>query len=426
MTLNRPLIKFNNFTCSHFFNDKVLKIDSTLEVYQGESILLIGPSGGGKSTLLNIMKGLIPTFIKAKLSNEESYSLNYELGDSVLVQQNPYSSLITRSVWSEASFNLENRQIPQEKAFERIKTHAKKLKISHLFKKNRTTKGLSGGECQRLGLLNSLTTHPKLILLDEPTAFLDPESRRNFYRDLFQNTSETIVIADHHVSEVIPYVSRVWFCDENGNVKEIPKEEAHVEPISKNDLFSPHTNSFQDDFEITIPIKEENLKLCSGDILFITGINGCGKTTLLKKLAKNNLDNYAFTFQNPETHFFFESIEKEIAHECPEINYNNISDFLNIKLSDFKKSPYLLSEGEKRRLSLLLSFLKGQKIHLMDEPTFGQDRQSKILIINKMIEEQKRGVIQVIVTHDEELLKLIRDLFPSKVLHIELKGENEC
>lgn len=428
MTL--PLIQFNNFTCSHLNNEKSLKIEGTLELQQGDTVLLTGPSGGGKSTLLLILKGLIPQYIKANISIKKSYQLNLKNNESTYIHQNPYSSLITSDVFSEASFNLENEKVPQEVGLPVIKDLAQKLSIDYLLKNKRKVKNLSGGECQRLSILSALTVNPKLILLDEPTAFLDPATRRKFYQDLFEKKEDkTIVIADHHVEEVFPYIEKVWFCDEKGKVSEIPKSKVKQNSIPLSELSINHTPKEPvTDARIEFNLKNERKVLRNGDILFVTGENGAGKTTLLKEIAKNLTRDYSFTFQNPETHFFFDTVFEELSHEIDhpsKLNLGQWGNFIGLSPQDWEKSPFLLSEGEKRRLSLLLSFISNRPIHFMDEPTFGQDRESKVKIINKIIHDKLIQKIQVIVTHDDECLKLIKEAFPESFHHIILKRKND-
>ena len=162
-------------------------------------------------------------------------------------------------------------------------------------------------------------------------------------------------------------------------------------------------------------LKNLNFSLKKGEIVSLIGKNGAGKTTFLKLISKAlkkyygdiflenknirkiNYKKYytklALLFQNPENHFLYNSLKKELD--------NNISllDTFNID-ADPDKNPFLLSEGEKRRLSIAILFNLGREIFLLDEPTFGQDYKSKLLLINLIQEMKKREKTFLIVTHD--------------------------
>jgi energy-coupling factor transport system ATP-binding protein len=105
-------------------------------------------------------------------------------------------------------------------------------------------------------------------------------------------------------------------------------------------------------------------------------------------------------FQNPENHFLYNQVEKELS--------NNEIDYLNEEFESKKdQSPFTLSEGEKRRLSTAIAYQKEKQLLLLDEPTFGQDYQNKVKLIELLGKLRDNGIGIVIVSHDESFVKAV-------------------
>ena len=176
-----------------------------------------------------------------------------------------------------------------------------------------------------------------------------------------------------------------------------------------------------------------NAQFKSHEIIVIRGKNGAGKSTLFKLLAgilqpqsgkvklsldgkiissRKLQDHCGFIFQNPETHFFFDTISEELTQGMkknisPEMKEDLLKSFFHHL--DIHKSPFMLSEGEKRRLSILLTLFMGKSLFFYDEPTFGQDTQSKEIIKTLMKTIKKQGPLQIVISHDEEFIQDIAD-----------------
>jgi len=136
-----------------------------------------------------------------------------------------------------------------------------------------------------------------------------------------------------------------------------------------------------------------------------------------KKLSKKEIvQNVGFVFQNPELHFFYDTIKDELKNLIHTAEQKEIAEsFLRgISLS---KSPFLLSEGEKRRLSLLLLVLMNKSFYFYDEPTFGQDRGSIENIVLLIKSLQKLNKLQLIISHDDNFINHVA----TKILEIKDK-----
>ena len=302
---------------------------------------------------------------------------------------------------------------------------------------NKKTTELSHGECQRLVLASLLAINPKVLLLDEPTAFLDPAGREDFYRWLgIIKGSQTVIIVDHHLNEVLPFVDKILNVSAEGEVS-IDGSDSVTLPIFNQDLarlIKPHQIKAISELKISglsfhYPdqkklLENVSLNLKSGEISVIKGKNGKGKSTLFKIIAgmikpisgkveihknnklivtKKNFLEIGFVFQNPESHFFYDTIAEEFKNVADKENLKYFLSlfFKNINLSS---SPFLLSEGEKRRLSILMTVILNKTIILYDEPTFGQDEESILIIKEMILFLQKLGKIQIIISHDHSFI----------------------
>ncbi len=425
-------------------NEKKIFSNEKIVINENELVLIAGPSGAGKSTMLQILKGIIPHFSSGELSGDILYKkkrldgdfFHQNLSEIIFLFQNPFSQIIYPFVKEEFFFSMENFKFSKDEMSSKKKELSESFGLDSFWHKK--TADLSHGQCQRLVLASLLAINPKVLLLDEPTAFLDPEARADFYQWLKRiKGTQTIILVDHHLDEVLPFVDQILNVSLNGEVTKASRL-SNLNQEQANKLSLPNlVNQNQDSIELNLnnlffkyPDQEKLLEDISlgagnGDVFVIRGKNGKGKSTLLKIiagilkpqmgkvevyknkkeiLAKNIFKEIGFVFQNPESHFFYDSISEELKNMADKTNAQAFLElfFKDIQLS---RSPFLLSEGEKRRLSILMTVFQDKSILLYDEPTFGQDRES-ILIIHRMIVLLKKmGKIQIIISHDEQFIQ---------------------
>lgn len=199
---------------------------------RGKTYLLTGATASGKSTLLRFLKGFIPLFYPATISgeirvNDKSISLeefwDYRTEIGYLFQDPPLQ-VIASSVEKDLAFGLENLAIPASNMQLRIEKVAKKFNISHLL--SRPTTELSGGELALVALASILILQPKILLLDEFTAFLDNHSRKIVFDAirLIRGVDRIIVIVSHQLKEVLPLVDEVIVLDDGQVLLQTPKQ----------------------------------------------------------------------------------------------------------------------------------------------------------------------------------------------------------
>lgn len=433
-----PIYQVENFGFNYPQSNYYLKLNGTFTINQGECVLIQGASGSGKSTLLAALKGLIPHLINGKLSGEICYNnqnittLNEQqlLGIGYL-QQNPDSQLICKDVYSELAFGLENQCFTAAVINGKITQIAADFKLSHLLK--RQVSELSGGEKQKINLLAILVMQPQVLLLDEPTAFLDPESAHEIIAMLQQYIKKsTVVIVEHNHYYLQQIVNKVISIDDNGQIKQentsqivwnqtLPNLKS-IYPHPKNILLELRELNFSYKNSRQL-LSKINLSISSGEIIAITGKNGSGKSSLLKLIAgiiktqgqifwqQEDIAqiNYqilwsklTLLWQNPEAHFIYNSVNEELNHD------DNILTMFDL-VPQREQNPYSLSEGQKRRLSLAIALNLKPQLILLDEPTFGQDYKHKLQLAQLITELKNQGMSFIMVSHDQDFIDALAD-----------------
>lgn len=209
------MIKISNLVHKYtIWKDENTKSEKTvldgisLDIPSGQFVAILGPNGSGKSTLakhLNVLllpaEGTVWIDGKDTRDQEKLWQIRSQVG---MVFQNPDNQIIGTSVEEDVAFGPENQKLPSEKIREIVKLCLTKVGLWE-FRKASPTR-LSGGQKQRLAIADTLAGNPECIVLDEPTAMLDPVSRKEVIkviRELNQKEKITIVLITHHTEEVV-------------------------------------------------------------------------------------------------------------------------------------------------------------------------------------------------------------------------------
>ena len=268
--------------------------------------MLLGASGSGKSTLLAGLAGLLEggeSEGELRVDGHEPTSARDGTG---IVFQDPESQLVMARAGDEVAFGLENRCVPADEIWPRVDEALAAVGFNQ--GRGRATDALSGGEQQRLALAGVLALRPGLLLLDEPTANLDPEGAtlvRDSIRRILENGEHTLLMVEHWVAEALPLVDRVVVLQAGAGV---------LADGPAADVFAPHGDElaaagiwvpdhplpraarrssiepqpvvraagagYRFPGESAHAIGPLDLEVRSGEALAITGPNGSGKTTL--------------------------------------------------------------------------------------------------------------------------------------------------
>ena len=183
----------------------------SLSVSDGQWAVLCGLSGCGKSTLLRLIKRELAPF--GKMSGRILFNGDAATGIGIVLQD-PESQIVTDEVWHELAFGLENLGLPSDTIRRRVAEMASFFGIEGWY--HRKTYELSGGQKQLLNLASALVMNPRLLLLDEPTAQLDPIAAtefRNVLTRINRDLGVTILMAEHRLEDVMPLADRIFLMD---------------------------------------------------------------------------------------------------------------------------------------------------------------------------------------------------------------------
>jgi energy-coupling factor transport system ATP-binding protein len=212
------LIKIENFTFYYGDAEKPALKNISLEIRDGEFVLITGPSGGGKSSLCRCLNGLIPHFYGGRVAGKvEVQGVNAtrhstkELATKVgMIFQDPENQLVAMDVEREVAFGMENLAFPRTLIAKRLEESLDTLGISAL--RYRQVHELSGGEKQKVAIASVLALHPDILVLDEPTSELDPKGAEEVLSIVERLNDElglTVILIEHRLDRVAQHVDRL-------------------------------------------------------------------------------------------------------------------------------------------------------------------------------------------------------------------------
>jgi energy-coupling factor transport system ATP-binding protein len=306
-----------------------------LAVEPGTLTLVAGPSGGGKSTLLRCLNGLVPHFSGGQINGtvsvfgEDPISAGpTEMSGLVsFVFQEPEAQFVYDIVEDEIAFALENRGVARETMAVRIDEVCEQLNLSDL--RRRPITEISGGEMQRVAIASALVTQPKVLVLDEPTSQLDPAGAADLLSSVVRLKNQrglTVLIAEHRLDRLMSFADQLIYLPGKGQViqgtpqKILPlmdlvppiveiSEKLGLNPLPLSTDAFPEIHVKSGEVQAQphpIPVPEEpvplqiqsmgadlagraiiqdiDLSLARGQVTVLMGPNGAGKTTLLRAI----------------------------------------------------------------------------------------------------------------------------------------------
>jgi energy-coupling factor transport system ATP-binding protein len=188
---------------------------------------IIGQNGGGKTTLCNVVRGLIPHFYQGELTGEvmidgtevrdcDTGELSAKIG---YVFQNPFTQIsgIKETVFEEVAMGTENMGVEKRQMIETVLQVCDRLKIIDLLEKNPTE--LSGGQRQRVAFASIIAMDSEMLVIDEPTSQLDPQGTEDVFTiiDALKQSGKTILLVEHKINLIAQYCDEVIVM-ENGKI----------------------------------------------------------------------------------------------------------------------------------------------------------------------------------------------------------------
>lgn len=442
--------------------------DVSFRIDPGERVLLLGASGAGKSTLLQGLAGVLGGDEEGESRGEllvDGQPASASRGRSGLVLQDPDAQVILARVGDDVAFGCENLGVPREEIWRRVRDALDAVGLDVAL--DRPTKALSGGQKQRLALAGALAMRPGLLLLDEPTANLDPagvaEVREAVGRVLAA-TGATLVVVEHRIDVWLPLVDRVIVLGDDGLLADGPPEVilgARGTELAAAGVWVPgippaappppgtvagdvllHAQGLSVARVRGVPVASGiEVVVRAGEALAVTGPNGAGKSTLGLTIAgllppasgavvaadgladgagpapiawrsRELLTRIGTVFQEPEHQLLARTVREELEVGPRALGLTTdetaarVDDLLErLRLMRLERAnPYTLSGGEKRRLTVAAALATAPRVLVLDEPTFGQDARTWAELVALLARLRDEGSAIVTITHDEAVV----------------------
>jgi energy-coupling factor transport system ATP-binding protein len=409
--------------------------DVCLEVAEGLTVV-VGPSGGGKSTLLRVLNGLVPHFHGGRIAGSASVvgldviaTPTRHLARSVgFVFQDPELQTVYNVVDREVAFGLENIGLPTREMAGRVDEALNAAGIAHLL--GRTVRTLSGGERQRLALASALAMRPQVIVLDEPTSQLDPEGATMILTSVLAliGQGRHAVIAEHRLERLATEARGVVRVA--GGIVEAadpqtwralpaPAPRPRRSPVG-SEAWS--MNRVSAGFDGNLVLDGIDLAGCSGEVVALSGPNGGGKTTLLRLIAgaiapvagmvERRPGRIAYLPQNPTALLHRPTVRDEVSLTLERAGESESPDAILEELglsSVADRYPRDLSCGERQRAALATVLPGMPGLVLLDEPTRGMDAGAREALVGLVARLRDQGASIVLATHDAELRAALAD-----------------
>ena len=435
----------------------------SLNIKQGEFVVVTGPSGCGKTTLTRLLNGLIPHFYEGALTGEihlngqDAESLQpWEFGKLVgSVFQDPRSQFFAAVAQDEIAFCCENYGVPPKETGQRLSSAACALHIGHLLERDLQT--LSSGEKQKVAVASVATMRPPVYVMDEPSANLDMKATNEFAAVLrgLKNAGNTVVIAEHRLYYLMELADRIVYMTD-GKIRaeytppqlkemtgrKLPEMGLRATKIDQNGCKSPKNTPDADtrpavsvrDLCLRVGNKRDYLlsglsfDILPGEIIALTGSNGVGKTTLARTLcglareAKGKIlfdgssvkpsSRYKhawFVMQDTDCQLFSESVLGEMTvgrKDAPRLQSRAEEILTGLDLWQYRdRHPASLSGGQKQRLTLAVALLQDTPLLILDEPTSGLDGGNLDKVAQCIKNQADMDKAVLIITHDHELVQ---------------------
>ncbi|WKD59525.1 ABC transporter ATP-binding protein [Corynebacterium caspium] len=433
-------VKAQGFSWRHASRSLPVLREVSFEVLPGEKVLLTGPSGSGKSTLLAAIAGLLAN------QDEGEQQGSLDIGDATvgMVLQDPDSQVIASRVGDDVAFGCENLRIPRDEIWPRVRQALSLVGLD--LPLDHPTKRLSGGQKQRLALAGVIAMGADLILLDEPTANLDPEGQREVVSALnhvAEETGATIIIVEHNHELWSEFATKFLRVSRSGGIDEISVTELPPRPKLPPSLRAGDVDLLTANDLLTRWGPSRSFRIPMGSSTVITGRNGVGKSTLALTLAglippkrgelklhpfladglvkpphkwssKDLASRIGMVSQDPEHQFVARTVEEELmvgervtGRENPSRRGELLERLRLTHLRD--ANPFSLSGGEKRRLSVGAALVVSPRLLILDEPTFGQDEETFVELVSLLREIVNSGTTVISVTHDPYFIASLGD-----------------
>ena len=456
------MIELKNVTYRYPFSDRNALEDISVKVRPGEAVLCTGVSGCGKSTLIRLINGLCPHYFGGELqgtvrvAGQDNQKLKlHEISSRVgTLFQNPETQFFALGVEEEMAFKPESRGMPSDKIRELIAKTSQRFGLNSVLKN--TIHELSQGQKQKVGLASLMMEPLQVLILDEPTGNLDPESTMDLAEEILRLKEKgvAVLIVDHRLYWLKDVADRVCVMEkgrivQEGTFDDLSDEVRERYGLRKVDVEDkrhelPSLSEGKEtvmkvsDLSFAYPRKPKifngtDLELHKG-ITGLFGPNGTGKTTLARILTGLNkptrgtleirgkkvkpqecLKHVAVVLQNADHQLYMRTVFDELLTSLEAAGCRGgqqaAEELLQLfDLTELRdRHPHSLSGGQQQRLVIACAFAKKPDVIILDEPTSGLDGANLHRIAGALRQLSDEGKAVLVITHDLELVDMVCD-----------------
>jgi energy-coupling factor transport system ATP-binding protein len=460
--MSDPLVVCRNLGYRYPIAEAPVLQDLDFTIDAGEFVLLAGASGSGKSTLCRLLNGLIPHLYGGEWQGQlmvagadprrtPPHQLSREVG---LLLQRPDAQCLAATVARDIAFGPACQGLDRSTITHRVREAVDRLDIAHLL--DRSPHTLSCGEQQRVALAGVLAMGPKLLVLDEPFAFLDAAGAAQLREVLrrLHDSGMTVIVAEHRLGELTDLASRMlvlrrgrlvadgspetvlasniaaWGLERPG-IHPLPSPAKTPSPLAGEDRGGGDPVVEWDDVSCERDgrsvLKGASLAVGAGEILALLGANGAGKSTLLRhgngllraqrgevrvlgrpvgrRPVAELAGEVGLVMQQPAHMLFAPTVRAELAAGPHALGRHDpawcepLSERFGLTAL-LDRPPHTLSAGEQRRLAIAAVLASRPRALLLDEPTAGQDAMARATLQALLTECAADGVAIIVATHD--------------------------
>lgn len=455
------MLVFDNVRYHYPFTRTPAVRDVTFSAPAGRAILCTGGSGCGKSTLIRLANGLAPHYFRGELHGQVMvagrdnatrpiHAISHDVGT---LFQDPEQQFFALNVADELAFAHEWRNAPQERIQALVRENAARFGITDLLESS--VHQLSEGQKQKVALAGIMSLSPSVLILDEPSANLDPEATEDLALLLadLKRAGVTLLIVDHRLYWLEGLIDEVLVM-ENGEVaRRTSFDELHDDELrqryglrstvvhdrreeiscvrSRRGSIAVNNLSFAyrgkpplfDNFSVSLP---------KGEVVGIVGDNGVGKTTFARLMTgllpmqsgsvsindqpvppAQLLKRSAIVLQNTDHQLHMHTVRRELEAACRLLDREQQAPAVEQTLAGYRiahlaeRHPQSLSGGEKQRLVIACAAIRRPELLILDEPTSGLDGANMAMIADNVRAIAAAGTCVLVISHDLELLERV-------------------
>ncbi len=471
VTTNAPIITLRDVRFTYDGGATWALDGVSLDIRRGERICLTGPNGSGKSTLSRVIAGLVApdegyvvlsgnvVFDESGAHADEYRTARCGIG---AVFQHPEDQIVTTVTEDDVAFGPENLAIEHDEIGLRISGSLDAVDMSDYRASNPTR--MSGGQQKRIAIAGMLAMDSDVLVLDEPTAMLDPQGRADIMRvlDELQDRGTTIILVTHHADE-LEHADRVIQLEAGHIVGDGPADERLRMPVQSvglpkriddepaetlieaRDISYRYVDAERDVFN------HLSFSIGKGETVALMGRNGAGKTTLARMLcalekpttgsividgiavatAKANggtkplnrknrarlRRTVGYVMQHPERQLFADTVAEDVAYgpsnlglDASEAMERAMQAMRLLHIEHLRdRSPFDLSGGQQRLVAIAGVIACEPKALILDEPTAGLDEEAAARVHELIDESKSRGVTILLISHSQDEVDELAD-----------------